>query len=270
MPDLLQQTTADACHARTTAEKRPASSSDRFSDIWSLAPGVAETDSPLLGEPDAALDGGFRPCETARAIVQVGSRDGRGFIVGRAQRSRYVVTAAHCLERSRFPQPNLAFHVREWTFPNVMGPIGTNRGTISAELCVFSLVDGVAVFGEPKGLEHEYEAHQYERFTAAAMPVAEPPTAQACRWSNGSGSKGWVPALDGTWLSCSVHNSGGCLMLDGVEIKPEMSGSPIVNDDGAAIGVISAGERGGGYNDGHRSLMDCLPAWLWRKLRCCE
>jgi hypothetical protein len=270
MPELLQQTSADACHPRTAADTPGASSCHQLAGLWTVAPGVADLDSTPFNQPDIALNGGFGPCEMATAVVQVGSCDGRGFIVGNAHGPRYVVTAAHCLERSRFPRPNLAFQVREWTFSNVMAQLGANRGTISAELCVINLADDIAVFGEPNRQEHGYEAHQYERFTAAAMPVAEPPPVQACRWRNASGSKGWVLGLDGTWLSCSVHNSGRLLRLDGAEIKAGMFGSPIVNDHGAAVGLISAGERGAGYNDGHCSLVDCLPAWLWRKLQCCD
>jgi hypothetical protein len=46
-----------------------------------------------------------------------------------------------------------------------------------------------------------------------------------------------------------------------------MSGSPILNGDGAAIGLISTGSEGRGKNF-HPSLEDCLPSWLWRELSC--
>ena len=269
MPNLPHQATADAHHLRKATEK-PRASSCHLPSLWADDPRAVAFNSTQFNEPDITLDGGgFRPCDMPNAIVQVGGRDGRGFIVGSAHGARYVVTAAHCLARSRFPRPNLAFHVRDWMFPNVIGTLGADRGTISAELCVINLSDDLAVFGEPNGEQLGYEAHQYGRFTAVAMPVAEPPTAvEPCRWRNASGAKAWVLALDGTWLSCAVHNSGRFLMLEDVEIKVGMSGTPILNADGAAIGLISAGESGGRYNDGHRSLMDCLPAWLWRKLQC--
>jgi hypothetical protein len=239
MTDLPHQATADACHLRRATE-----------------------------QPNTLVDGDSRPYEMSDAIVQVGCRDGRGFIVGGAHGARYVVTAARCLAQSRFPRPNLAFRVREWTFPNVIGPLGANRGTITAQLCVINLADDIAVFGEPNK-ELGFETHQYKQFTAIAMPVAEPPaTPEPCRWRNASGSRAWVSAPDGTWLCCSVQDSGGFLMVGGVDVTSAMSGSPIVNADGAAIGLISATEGGGRYDTGYRSLVDCLPAWLWRKLQC--
>jgi hypothetical protein len=39
------------------------------------------------------------------AIVEVG--DGRGFIVGATDDTRYIVTAAHCLLRWRYPRSHL-------------------------------------------------------------------------------------------------------------------------------------------------------------------
>lgn len=54
------------------------------------------------------------------AVVQVGT--GRGFIVGAAYDQRYIITAAHCLPRSRYPFPHLANGVRELTFPRLIGP----------------------------------------------------------------------------------------------------------------------------------------------------
>jgi hypothetical protein len=268
MPDLPHQAMADPRHLRKAAEQSYSSSRGPRPSLWAAATGSADLDLTQFNEPSAIFDDDVRPCDMPNAIVQVGSRDGRGFIVGSAHGPRYVVTAARCLEHSRFPRPNLAVQVREWTFPNVIGPLGANRGTISAQLCVMNLTDDIAVFGEPNK-ELGYEAHQYQRFTNIAMPVAEPPaTPEPCRWRNASGSRAWVLAPDGTWLSCSVHDSGRFLMLSGVEITSGMSGSPIVNADGAAIGLISAAEGGGRYDNGHRSLMDCLPAWLWRKLQC--
>ena len=81
------------------------------------------------------------------------------------------------------------------------------------------------------------------------------------------GSKGFVLSLDRIWLPCSVHNGGRYLTLDGVKIESGMSGSLILNADGAAIDLISTGNEGLG-NNFQPSLEDCLPSWLWRKLSC--
>jgi hypothetical protein len=46
-----------------------------------------------------------------------------------------------------------------------------------------------------------------------------------------------------------------------------MSGSPIIDANGAAIGLISMGDGGDDYGKSvNPSLMDSLPPWLLRKL----
>src|SRR5207247_2912345 len=83
----------------------------------------------------------------------------------------------------------------------------------------------------------------------------------------------WLLALDGRWVSVS-YTTG----LDGVgigieatqEIKPGMSGSPILAEGGAAIGLISADAStidSNGLSKPERSgpqptLMHHLPGWL--------
>jgi S1-C subfamily serine protease len=57
-----------------------------------------------------------------------------------------------------------------------------------------------------------------------------------------------------------MHNRGRFLSLSDVKIKSGMSGSPIVDASGAAIGVISTGDASGAESV-NPSLMDCLPPW---------
>jgi hypothetical protein len=78
----------------------------------------------------------FPGAETAtKAVVQIGKRKGRGFIIG-DEDYRCIITAAHCLPRSRYPKPHLANGVNELTFSNIAGPLGAKRGTIWAELMI--------------------------------------------------------------------------------------------------------------------------------------
>ena len=84
-----------------------------------------------------------------------------------------------------------------------------------------------------------------------------------------SGKSAWILSLDGRWCRCEVKHIGGPLSIfnanDG--IKGGMSGSPILNDAGEAIGIvcISAGVMGstmpreGGPNP---RLFHDLPRWL--------
>ena len=74
-------------------------------------------------------------------------------------------------------------------------------------------------------------------------------------------------SLDGEWRSCVVHSTGRFLSITsgarGI-IEGGMSGSPIIDTYGAAIGLVSTGD----YSlNRHPSLMDCLPPWLLRELR---
>ena len=60
--------------------------------------------------------------------------------------------------------------------------------------------------------------------------------------------------------SGAVHHDGRFLYLIGPRgfIEPGMSGSPILDENGAAIGLVSTGDG--------PSLIDCLPPWLSRRL----
>ena len=71
-------------------------------------------------------------------------------------------------------------------------------------------------------------------------------------------------SLDGEWQPCTVHNGGRYLMTcDGADrIRGGMSGSPIIDTNGDAIGLVSTG----GENDNLNPSLDCLPAWMLRKL----
>jgi hypothetical protein len=89
------------------------------------------------------------------------------------------------------------------------------------------------------------------------------------RWSETSSTAAWVLSLDGEWQSCRLQNGGRFLSIEQIDlVKSGMSGSPIIDNNGAAIGLISASggvpEHGGQNID--PSLTDCLCPWLLRKL----
>jgi hypothetical protein len=193
------------------------------------------------------------------AVVKVG--DGRGFIIG-SDKGRFVVTAAHCLPRSRYPSPHLANGVDELTIPRIMGPLGSKRA-IWAELCVLSLTDDLAVFTGPDGQEHSDRHHDYEQFTATAIPVGEPPPIDpSCEWGGVPGAPAWVLSLDCSWLPCTVYGNSRFLTVRGAKIRRGMSGSPIVDAAGAAIGLISTSSEEDHNINVHPCLAGCLPRWL--------
>jgi hypothetical protein len=198
------------------------------------------------------------------AVVQVGT--GRGFIVGAADDQRYIITAAHCLPRSRYPFPHLANGGQELTFPRFIGPLGSKRSkhSIWGELCVLSLTDDIAVFAMPDNQALGDEADEYEEFTATAMLVGDaPPLVPPYEWKTVPGAPAWMLSLDLQWLPCIVHSNGRFLVTSGAKIEGGMSGSPILDANGAAIGLISTSrDHASHFDDCHPRLAGCLPPWL--------
>ncbi|WP_314961492.1 serine protease [Bradyrhizobium cosmicum] len=199
----------------------------------------------------------------APAIVKVGG--GRGFIVSSGT-DHYVITAAHCLPRSRYPRPHLANSGNDLIFPEIIGQIGSKKRNIWGELCVLSLTDDIAVLAAPDNQSLPERADEYERFTGTALsvgisPVAVPPS----EWHSLPGAPAWVLSVQRQWVPCAVFNNGRFLYVRGASIESGMSGSPILDTNGAAIGAISTSSNDDTVNM-HPSLTDCLPTWLLRKL----
>jgi hypothetical protein len=200
-----------------------------------------------------------------RAVVRVGN--GRGFIVSAGEYDRYVITAAHCVPFDQLPLAHLANDATNLTFENIIGQLDAERQTICGELCVFNLCDDLAVFSAPDNQELSGECELFEQFTAAAMIIGYPPAmVESYKWADVAGAAAWVLSLVGEWQECKLHNGGRFLTLDkNATIDGGMSGSPIINEHGAAVGVISTGSSGFGDNV-NSVLTDCLPPWLLRKL----
>jgi hypothetical protein len=209
-----------------------------------------------------------RPTALAKAVVKVGS-GGRGFVVKLNDR-RYVITAAHCLPRSRWPYPILAHCSSDAFLPKMIGALDAKSCSISAEFCVVSLTDDLAVLGEPDNQAFGEAADQYEVFTqTAALTIGKPPTvAPAWEWNDVPAEPAFVLSLDRErWIPCTVRNiAGRHLTLAGAKIDGGMSGSPILNASGQAIGLISTGNGLAHGDNCHPSLRDCLPPWLLRKV----
>jgi hypothetical protein len=80
----------------------------------------------------------------------------------------------------------------------------------------------------------------------------------------------WLLSLDGNWFTCSARHSGGAFWLyDAAEgIKGGMSGSPIIAENGSAIGVVclSMGmvrrDLDKHREGGRPRLVHHLPAWV--------
>jgi hypothetical protein len=202
-----------------------------------------------------------------RAVLRVG--DGRGFVVKSRNSNggpeRIVITAAHCLPF--FPPCAPAASLQEYTYRDLIGPLDASP-TVWAE-CVF--VDpraDIAVLEQPDNQDRYDEAEACNRLMKdmEALPVAAAP-------AQGRHGAGYVLTLDGKWKQGRLKRLGHTLGFEPERyIVPGMSGSPIVSTAGAAIGVISTGHEGSEDAAFDRLmrlnpvLLDCLPAWLTKRL----
>jgi len=80
---------------------------------------------------------------------------------------------------------------------------------------------------------------------------------------------GWFLSLDGKWTSIRLESRAWTyLEIDPTEFG--QSGSPILNEHGEAVGVVSAGTESNGKNQrcGSQPILSRnLPAWLARAVR---
>ena len=198
-----------------------------------------------------------------RAGVAVG--DGRGFIID--TEPRLVVTAAHCLPH--LPPAIAAMNLGEKTYPDLLGPLGKQRRTVWAECMFVDPVADIAVLGTPDNQELHEEADAYDDLIehATAVRIDDPP----------EHTKAWLLRLNGLWGECIVqHLEGRGLWITEATlgIVGGMSGSPIVNDEGSAVGVlgISGGSPDPLHTEGDPEprLTHCLPGWILLESRHCS
>jgi hypothetical protein len=156
--------------------------------------------------------------------------------------------------------------------------IGGKR-TIWAECLFVDPVADLAVLGGPDNQVFCKEWDGYIDFTESVTPmaVADLPLARSPIMVTNvfgtmelSGPAEWkgtgrLLSLDGRWFSCGLRAFSRSLWVEG-RIIGGMSGSPIINDDGAAVGVVcmSDGSRGGGPNP---FLARQLPAWILESIK---
>jgi hypothetical protein len=140
---------------------------------------------------------------------------------------RLIVTAAHCLPE--FPPAHAASHTYERTF-KLLGSLDGSKTGILAECLFVNPVADIAVLGCPDNQVFE-EATAYEELTEDAPFL---------RIDKARSGKGWVLSLDGHWTRPTIETAGRSLSLDGMN-EAGMSGSPILNDAGRAVGIVVVG-----------------------------
>jgi hypothetical protein len=209
-----------------------------------------------------------------KGVIKVG--EGRGFIIQYRRElppfkgkrlfldDRLVVTAAHCLPRLP-PCYATSFWV-ERTYPRLLGPLRGAKPSVWAECLFVNPVADIALLGSPDSQELGDECDSYNALTEGAPPFAIGKAGQALEVEQHA----WVLTLDGKWRQCITKDLGGPILLRDASgiIKGGMSGSPILRQDGAAIGVVSTtalcdGKPSNSFA-GNPSLEHDLPVWAWR------
>jgi hypothetical protein len=200
----------------------------------------------------------FNSVAASQAVLTIGA--GRGFVV-EGRRGRFIITAAHCLP---FFPPCMSFSFNEErTYQSLVGEIGSEPSVWAECLFVDPIAD-IAVLGTPDDQDLPEQSDEYETLlkkAPAVFPIGQIPRV----------ARAWLLSLDGKWFDCEVGHSGGPLWITKAArgIEGGMSGSPILSDDGIAVGIVVAGggiERGseqaptgGGPNPW---LAGNLPGWL--------
>ena len=191
------------------------------------------------------------------AVIQI-STGGRGFIVG--ARERFVVTASHCLPR--LPAPDPGAYLAQRTFQALLGPLGA-ACEVWAECVYVDPVADLAVLAAPDAQHFASEAKNYALLVAertalriAALPLTrdgKTPTTEAAAWEG----PGRLLSLDGQWFECRLRATRRSLWIGdkAQAFSGGMSGSPIADADGAALGVLCT-------TAANPILAQHLPRWL--------
>src|SRR5215217_4397339 len=203
-----------------------------------------------------------------RAVLKVG--DGRGFVVrkkareGRVPSVPVVVTAAHCLPF--FPPCHSPSYQGERTYRSLLGRIG-EATAIWAECLFADPVADIAVLGPPDTQVLPDHADAYEELmaTTLTLPRSDAPT----------GASAWLLSLDLRWFPCHVGHDGGLLWITEAaeRIRRGMSGSPIIDENGNAIGVLCTNRKVSDCESfqtedgGNARLALNLPPWLAPRMR---
>ncbi len=164
---------------------------------------------------------------------------------------RLVITAAHCLPD--LPPAHGASLTEERTCGNLLGQL-QGKNNVAAECLFVDPVADIAVLGATDGQMLSDEEDSYFGLTddAPALPIG-----------NVRSGKGWMLSLENPhWIPADllVHAGRFRTRLNVSGVLAGMSGSPILNRAGRAVGVVV-------LNDGpHPVLTEDLPAWLVRCL----
>ncbi|MGJ5096742.1 hypothetical protein ACQR18_32010 [Bradyrhizobium oligotrophicum] len=173
-----------------------------------------------------------------KAIVRVGK--GRGFMIGGG-----IVTTINWLSNPpEFKYPRFeTIEQQNAQPPSEARIVGRLDGTLTADAdCVFAdPISSVAILG---GYSEEFRRIEHWEYR---LPVHAPlrPTFAG----HGAVQDAWFLSIDEKWVKCRVRTNYDDLRFVGddpdewggePEIAGNLSGSPIIDEDGGAIGIILA------------------------------
>jgi hypothetical protein len=164
-------------------------------------------------------------------------------IFERAKRS--IVTAAHCLP---FFPPAMSFSdISDRTFKNLVGSIEGEERAVWAECSFVDPIADIAILAPPDSQDLWEQCEGYEKLVDACLPIAVGSAAAV--------TEAWLLSLSGKWGHCKLGHAGGPpWVTDAADgLHGGMSGSPIVDCDGNAIGVFCTSGLGSVGEDLHTS-----------------
>lgn len=182
------------------------------------------------------------------AVVRVGK--GRGFLVDSGSRT-LIITAAHCLPR--IPEAYSASDVQMRCYPSLVSQVGSSE-SLPAE-CIFAdPTADIAVLCSPDrgGIDEDFGS----LFKNAVTFKIEQSLAEARAEEV---IDAVLLSLEGQWTSCKVRCvEQGPLWIEKATdgIWGGMSGSPIVDLSGSAIGVVCTGRSA---VEGEESMLEGGP-----------
>src|SRR4029077_2562754 len=143
----------------------------------------------------------------------------------------------------------------EQTYPGLLAPLG-GQPTVWAACLFADPIADVVVLGSPDDQELPNEAEAFNALVESATPIA---IAEAPSWEN----EAWMLSLGGDWFQCRYTRNEGPLWVSTTTqpIVGSMSGSPIILNDGKAIGIVTLAVEGG-HEAPNARLFRSLPVWL--------
>ena len=219
-------------------------------------------------------------------VLRVG--DGRGFAVRcrtHLEERMIVVTAAHCLPpslpprepggpRQSLPSCHPWRGLDECTYFQLLGPLD-GECTVAAECMFVDPMADIAVLGQPDNQELSDDAAAYDTLMEdlAPLTVVDAPaqgfellTFEDCRVRNPTPGEGpaRVLSLEGQWCEGRITRRRNMLAFEPRRlIVSGMSGSPIIDATGAAIGVVSDETQ-------NPVIVDSLSTWLVHAIAAAE